>query len=67
MQTLELNNKKSELLKEVNILVSLKKKLYSNIDITSPVSLEEKTLQNQINDLFSQINSIVTEIRNIKN
>jgi hypothetical protein len=50
---------KSELLSEVNDLVLLKKQLYSNMDITSPMSSHEKELTKQITDLFSEINQIV--------
>lgn len=60
-----LENKKQELLKEVEGLVKTKKKLYSNVDIESSKSNDEKKLEKEINDLFSQINSIVFKKREI--
>jgi 8-oxo-dGTP diphosphatase len=62
----ELEAKKTVLLKQVEPLAQLKKKLYSKVDIESPKSEEEKKLDKKIIDLFSEINSIVHEKRKIK-
>lgn len=62
----QLDQRKELLLKEVEPLVKLKKKLYSNMDITSPMSTEEKDLNNKINSIFSEINSIILEKRKLK-
>ena len=67
MTTFELDTKKAELLNKANELTSLKKKLYSNIDIESPMSKEEKELNNKIASIYSQINQIVIEKRKLKN
>jgi sugar-specific transcriptional regulator TrmB len=57
---------KEQLIKEVDILISKKKKLYSDIDIESPMSKEEKELNKQIANLFSQIQEIIMNKRNQK-
>ena len=54
---------KEQLIKEVDILISKKKKLYSDIDIESPMSKEEKELNKQIANLFSQIQEIIMNKR----
>jgi len=60
-----LENKKQQLLKDVNILSLLKKQLYSNMNIESPMSVEEKELNKKISYLFSEINIIVKQKRNL--
>ena len=65
MTLLELESAKQTLLNEVQKLVTLKKQLYSNVDIESPMSTEEKELNNQIANIWSQINSIVIEKRKL--
>jgi len=67
MRLLELDTKKAELLNRANELTSIKKKLYSNVSIESPMSAEEKELNSQIANIYSQINSIVIEKRKLKN
>lgn len=68
MKTIEtLRNEKQTLLIEVNKLTALKKKLFSNTDITQPMSIEEKSLNKEVADLFSKINLIVKEIRILTN
>lgn len=59
IQTLE--NEKQEILKEVNTLTTLKKKLYSNMDIEAPMSIEEKELNKKIAAMFSRVNQIVKD------
>jgi len=62
----DLDKAKNDLLKKVNVLIAKKKKLYSNVDIESPMSADEKKLNNDIADLFSQINKLVLQKRSIK-
>lgn len=57
----ELDNKKAELSKEVEQLIKLKKKLYSNVDIESSMSEDEKELDKKIAGKFSEINDAVRE------
>jgi sugar-specific transcriptional regulator TrmB len=54
---------KEQLIQEVDILISKKKKLYSDVDIESPMSKEEKELNQQIANLFSQIQEIIMNKR----
>lgn len=62
----QLEEKKQELLLNGKELSDLRKKLYGNVDISSPKSQEEKDLDKQISDVFSQINEIVFEKKRIK-
>ena len=62
----DLDKAKNDLLKKVDVLVAKKKKLYSNVDIESPMTADEKKLDKDIADLFSQINSLVLQKRKIK-
>jgi len=62
----DLDKVKARLLKEVEELVAKKKKLYSNMDITQPMSEAEKTLDKQIADIFSEIFQIINQKRTIK-
>lgn len=64
-QLAKLDNKRQELLIKVEPLVELKKKLYSNVDIESPKSEDEKQLEKQIASIFSEIQSIILEKRKI--
>lgn len=67
MEALEiLRNEKATLSAQVEQLVKLKKKLYSNMDIESPMSVEEKELNAKIAGLFSEINKVVKEINKCK-
>lgn len=66
MTALQLDTEKKELLKQVKPLVALKKKLYSNMDIESAMSVEEKELTTKIAAIFSRINQIAREKRNTK-
>jgi len=63
MSIQELRAKKESLLIEFDELAKVKKQLYSNVDISSPMSIEEKELNHKISSLFSEINSIVIQIR----
>lgn len=62
----DLDKVKNDLLKKVEVLVAKKKKLYANVDIESPMSAEEKKLDKDIADVFSQINQLVIQKRNLK-
>lgn len=54
---------KQELIIEVSALVEKKRRLYSNMDIESPMCEDEKALTKQIADIYSQINQIVRNKR----
>lgn len=60
----QLNARKAECIAKGDELSKLYKKLYSNVDIESPMSSEEKVLKQQISALFSEANQIVFEKRN---
>jgi Zn-dependent peptidase ImmA (M78 family) len=62
----DLDKVKTDLLKKVDVLIAKKKKLYSNVDIESPMSADEKKLDKDIADLFSQINTLVLQKRSLK-
>jgi hypothetical protein len=62
----DLDKVKNDLLKKVDVLIVKKKKLYSNVDIESPMSADEKKLNKDIADLFSQINTLVLQKRSLK-
>jgi hypothetical protein len=62
----DLDKVKNDLLKKVDVLVAKKKKLYSDVDIESPMSSDEKKLDKDIADLFSQINTLVLQKRSLK-
>jgi hypothetical protein len=62
----DLDKVKTDLLKKVDILIAKKKKLYSNVDIESPMSADEKKLDKDIADIFSQINQLVLQKRSLK-
>jgi len=62
----ELDRVKNDLIKRVDVLIAKKKKLYSNVDIESPMSADEKKLDKDIADLFSEIQEIIQKKRKIK-
>ena len=61
-----LQKQKNDLLKQVDPLIAKKKKLYSDVDITTPKSSDEKKLDKEIADLFSEINDLVHKIAKLK-
>lgn len=61
-----LQNEKTELLKQFDFMAKEHKTLYSNIDISSPKSEAEKQSEKAKNELFSKINNISIEIRQLK-
>ena len=65
MEISELDKQKNILLSEVEPLIKLQKKLYSNVDITTPLSQHEKELKEKIQNIFSQINQIVFQKRKL--
>ncbi len=64
--TFELRTEKDQLLKRFNNLSETKKMLYSNVDIESPMSIEEKQLNRELALIASEMNSIVMKIRQSK-
>ena len=52
-----------DLIKKVEVLIAKKKKLYSNVDIESPMSADEKKLEKDIQSIFSQIQQIIRQKR----
>jgi hypothetical protein len=62
----QLDKRKEQLLKKVEPLIAKKKKLYSDVDITTPMSSDEKKLNKEIADIFSEIQSIIRQKRNLK-
>jgi len=62
----DLDEAKNDLLKKVDVLIAKKKKLYSDVDIEAPMSADEKKLDKDIADLFSQINKLVLQKKRIK-
>ena len=61
----EIDILKDRLNEQLKPLLTLKKKLYSNVDIESPISNEEKELNSQISKIFSDINNLVIEKRKL--
>lgn len=61
----QLENEKQELLKKANNLSAQYKRLYSKMDIESPMSAEEKAMKNEIASLFGRVNQIVVEKRKL--
>jgi hypothetical protein len=66
-ETIEsLRLKKNQLIKSVDKLILLKKQLYSNVDIESPMSKDEKELNSKIAKIFSEIQPLVKKINKLK-
>jgi hypothetical protein len=63
MTTFEYLNKKETLLKRVANLSEMKKRLYSHIDISQPMSDDEKSLNKRIASILSELNQLVIERR----
>jgi hypothetical protein len=62
----DLDKVRHDLIKKVDVLIAKKKKLYSNVDIESPMSAEEKQLDKDIQSIFSQIQQIILKKRSLK-
>jgi hypothetical protein len=62
----DLDTIKNDLIKKADVLIAKKKKLYTNVDIESPMSADEKKLNKDIADLFSQIQQLILQKRKIK-
>ena len=62
----DLDKVKNDLIKKVDVLIAKKKKLYSDVDITTPMSADEKQLDKDIQSIFSQIQQIIQQKRKIK-
>lgn len=65
MNISELNIRRDELLLKFNELARLKKKLYSNIDVSLPMSEHEKSLNKELSLIGSQMNAINIEKRKL--
>lgn len=64
--TLEIiENEKKELRTKANNLVNLKNELFSNMDIESPMCNKEKELTKEIASVYSRLNQLVREKRNL--
>ena len=63
----DLDTVKNDLIKKADVLIAKKKKLYANVDIESPMSADEKKLNKDIADLFSEIQQLILQRRKIKN
>ena len=63
----DLDKVRTDLIKKVDLLIAKKKKLYSDVDITTPMSADEKQLDKDIQSIFSQIQQIIQQKRKIKN
>jgi hypothetical protein len=62
----DLDKVKNDLIKKVDVLIAKKKKLYSNMDIESPMSADEKKLDKDIQSIFSQIQQLIQQKRSLK-
>jgi hypothetical protein len=62
----DLDKVRHDLIKKVDVLIAKKKKLYSNVDIESPMSADEKQLDKDIQSIFSQIQQIILKKRTLK-
>ncbi len=62
----DLDKAKNDLLKKVDTLIAKKKKLYSDVDIETPMTADEKKIDKDIADLFSDINKLVLQKRSLK-
>ena len=62
----DLDKVRHDLIKKVDVLIAKKKKLYSNVDITTPMSADEKQLDRDIQSIFSQIQDLIQQKRKIK-
>jgi hypothetical protein len=62
----DLDKVRNDLIKKVDVLIAKKKKLYSNVDIESPMSTDEKKLNKDIAELFSQIQQLILQKRSLK-
>ncbi len=62
----DLDKVRHDLIKKVDVLIAKKKKLYSNVDIESPMSADEKQLDKDIQSIFSQIQQIILKKRSLK-
>ena len=64
-QIKKLTDQKNELLKQFKELSKLKKKLYSNVDITSPMSPAEKELTKKMSTISSDMFQMIREIQKL--
>ena len=61
----KIDDKKEMLKQKVNKLVAFKKQTYGKMDISSPMSKEEKDLDKEIAGIYSEINQLIIEKRQV--
>ena len=61
----KLTDQKNELSKQFKELIQLKKKLYSNMDISSPMSPAEKELTKKMSSISSDMFQMIREIHKL--
>ena len=61
----KIDERKKELGKQVDELVALKKQKFGKVDISSPMSNEEKELTKKIAGLYSEINQLIIEKKQV--
>ena len=67
MDTLDsLRKERDSLLRAVKPLIKKKERYAKQSDITDPLTAEEKLVNSQISNIFSQINDIVKRINKLK-
>jgi hypothetical protein len=62
----ELRKIKLQIIEDAEKLSAIYKKLYGNIDISEPMSSDEKEMKREIALLFSKAQDIVREINKLK-
>ena len=66
MTITQLDTEKKELLNEVTALTEKKNSLYSNMDVESPMTQDEKDLNKEIAAIYSRVNQIVKQKNSLK-
>lgn len=61
----KLTDQKNEMLKQFKELSKLKKKLYSKVDITSPMTAAEKELTKKMSTISSDMFQLIREIQKL--
>jgi len=62
----KIDKEREKLHKEVLPLISIKKRLYSKMDISEPKGIEEKKLDRKIADIYSKINQLIRRKNKLK-
>ena len=61
----KIDERKNELRKQAHELVALQKQKFGKMDISSPMSNEEKELTKKIAGLYSEINQLIIEKKSL--